>query len=402
MSITLTNALSELSKQMGDFWSSTTTSGGSSTTVIDTELKAKANDWIADAPQEMYDRITSGTYDGEERKISSLDNTSGTLTTLAHGGTIATSVTYEVHRLFSASEKRRALIYAARHSFPSLYRVVRDENLTIGNWLRDPGFEWSWTTSALNTYWVASTVTQAKNTTAPYYSRGSTSLKLSTAAGYSYQSNTQNPDLMDLAGQSVTFKADVWSDVASDTRLQIYDGTTTTYSDYHTGDNAKANLSVTATIASTPSTVRFSYVRAGATSTVYVDNAIVTGPTRNKLYIGDLDIALDRPHKLSETDDDINSEPWSTIRSYEIGNDGYIYLHEGTVENRLRIEGMGYLNLIAEAIMYLYIQMISPNYTSGERDKFAQMLQYWEKELEVRKGRFKMKPPPVMIDWGVK
>ncbi len=93
---------------------------------MDTALVAKANDWISDSPQEMYDFISSGTYDGEERKISSLDNTTGTLTVLAHTGQIASAVTYEVHRLFTPSEKRRALIYAAKATFPYIFKKVRD------------------------------------------------------------------------------------------------------------------------------------------------------------------------------------------------------------------------------------------------------------------------------------
>lgn len=423
MSTTLANAQIELSKQIGDFWNSTTTSGGSSTTLVDTALMAKANDWIEDAPAEMYDRITSGTYIAEERKASSLDNTTGTLTTLAHGGTIATAVTYEIHRLFNASEKRHALISAARHSFPFLYRVVRDDSKTVGNWLRNGDVEiWALTTVPDN--WVVSALTCAENTTSPYFSRGLSSVALSGSAGYLYQSNVQVPDLIELAGKSVTFKADVWSDTATDTRLSIYDGTTTTYSDYHAGDSIKANISVSATIADSPSVVRFAIHR-GAASAAYADDFRVSGPARDKVYIGDLDLALDRTHRITQSSDsNINNEPWQTLRNYEIGNDGYIYLHEGTSDYRLRIEGMGYLNflasgvastdwaatididspqldiLIAEAVMYLYIQMISPNFTSGERDKFAQMLQYWEKELEVRKGKYGMKPPPTLADWG--
>ena len=48
MTTTMLNAEAELSKQLGDWWSGTTTSAGSSTTLIDTALMAKANDWAAD------------------------------------------------------------------------------------------------------------------------------------------------------------------------------------------------------------------------------------------------------------------------------------------------------------------------------------------------------------------
>ncbi len=46
MSTTLLNAEVELSKQLGDYWASTTTGAGSATTMVDTALKDKANDWV--------------------------------------------------------------------------------------------------------------------------------------------------------------------------------------------------------------------------------------------------------------------------------------------------------------------------------------------------------------------
>ena len=134
MSITLSFAETELSRQLGDYWNGVTTSAGSATSLVDTGLMAKANDWVTD---DSYDQIISGTYgyatayDGEERKISSLDNTSGTLTVLSHTGAPGITVTYRVHRLFNASEKRRALVSAAKSAFPHLHKYIWDETLDI-------------------------------------------------------------------------------------------------------------------------------------------------------------------------------------------------------------------------------------------------------------------------------
>jgi hypothetical protein len=286
MTITLSEARKQLSREIGDYWDSTTTSGGSSTTVVDTALKAKSNDWISDAPQEMSDLITSGTYIDEERKISSLDNTSGTLTTLAHGGTIATAVTYEVHRMFSASEKRLALIKSAKDAFPAIFKKVRD----------------------------------------------------------------------------------VTKQIDSD--------------DITTG----IDISALGLLNNTPSRIS-----QAATATA--------------------------------TDKD-----WVVLRNWHIESDGKLYLHEGTSDYYLKIEGIGYLDflsvttpypvstawtatiaidipqlyiLTAQAVMYLYVQMIMPNYTSGERDQFAKILQYWQTELADRKGRYAMVPPSPTVDWGI-
>ena len=320
MSTTLENAMIELSKQIGDFWDGTSTSAGAAggTTLVDTGLKAKANDWITD---ETYDRITSGTYDNEERKASALDNSTGTLTILAHTGQIASSVTYEIHRLFTANEKRKALIYAARSCFPYLFDRIRDENLTVGNWLRDPSLEWSWISTTANTYWVASTVTMTKSTTYPYYTRGVTGMKLDTAVGFVYQSDTQNADLLKLAGKTVTFKCKAWCDTASALRLGIcYDGTNIEYGDYHPGTSNWADedgnnaldqfLWAEKQIDYDPTAVSFRIYLASATATAYVDDLRVIGPRMDKVYIGSLNLAQHRPHQvLQSPDTDIYEEP---------------------------------------------------------------------------------------------
>ena len=426
MSVSLESALVELSKQIGDYWASTSTSGGSSTTIVDTALSAKAADWITD---EAYDRITSGTYDDEERKISSLS--SSTLTTLAHGGTIATSVTYEIHRLFTATEKRRGLIYAARRIFPYCFKWVRDETLTLGNWLRDGDLEYNWTSTTAHTYWKASTSTMTQTTTLPYYRRSSTSMKIDTAAGYVYQSEAENKDLMDVSERTVTFTASGWCNTASCLRLAIYDGTTTTYSSYHAGDSEwedyidSNEMTVKATIAEGVDTIEFRIYHDVGAGISYVDDLRVTGPVRDKLYIGDSGLALNKPHQiLYSADTSIYREPWLLLRDYHVGSDGYLYLPSGVSDYRLRILGIGYLDflvsgsasetwaatiaidkpqldiLVAEAIVYLYMQMVIPNYTSGDNAQYAQALAYWQAELEARKRKYGMLPPPATIHWG--
>jgi hypothetical protein len=427
MTTTLANCRKALARELGDFWDSSLTETGTNKTIVDTLLTEKANDWISDAPQEHYALITSGTYVDAERKCSSLDVSTGILTLNSSvGGTLASAVTYEVHRLWPAAEKKRALLHACKAAFPSIHKVIRDTSKTIGNWLLNGDVE-VWTVSTYPDSWLTSVITATKTTTAGKFWRGSTSVLLNTAAGYLYQSNTQNPDLMQLAGESVTFRAPVWCDTASDCRLSIYDGTTTTYSGYHSGGSVKEDMTVTATIADEPSQVRFAIHKAGAAGSVYVDDLRVIGPAANKIYIGDLGMALNSPYVIEQTDDDsIMEEPWTLLRNYDVGSDGYLYLREGTNDCRLRISGIGYLDflasgvaseawaatvaidspqtliLIAEAIRYLYIQLVTPNFTPGDRDQYVKMLQYWEAELQARKNRFGMKALPATIDWGIR
>jgi hypothetical protein len=74
-----------------------------------------------------------------------------------------------------------------------------------------------------------------------------------------------------FAGRTVTFGAWIKSDVASSSRLRIYDGTDSTYSSYHTGTSGIFEwLEVTATISSTPTNVLFTFILALDNTTEFV------------------------------------------------------------------------------------------------------------------------------------
>lgn len=431
MSATLEECLTLLSKDIGDYWAGTLTSNGAAggTTIIDTALMVKANDWIADAPQEMYDRVTSGTYDNEERKISSLDNSTGTLTLLAHGGQIASGVTYEVHRLFSASDKRRALIDAAKLIFPHCYRKINDTSRSCGNWLRNGDVE-DWAVATYPDYWRVSAVTATATTTAKLFKRGAKSCKLSTAAGYMYQNWTYWDDLKYLRGHSVTFRVyGTWCDTASCLRLAIYDGTDTTYSDYHAGDSAWTDddnpLEVTAFIDENASEVEFRVYHSNAAGTSYVDDMRVVGPYLDRIYVGDLNLALDRPHTVEmQQYAFLRQEPWYKLSNVTIDENGYMLLTEGVRDYQLRIRGIGYLSfqassvdselwtatidindpqtriLSARAAYELYLKMFSPNSTSGDRTAYGDILKYWEYEVNERASTFGMPSIGAKTNWG--
>jgi len=280
MTTTLNNCRIELSKQMGDYWASTTTSAGDSTSVIDTALKAKANDWITD---ECYDFITSATCLSEERKISSLDNSSGDMTVLAHTGTgPGSGGTYEVHRLFTASDKRTALIYAARAGFPNIHEKIWDESFVSGNWLKDGSFE-IWTSSAALTHWTSSGLTLTQYSTSPHYKHGAYSCKMNgSSTGYIYQDIAKWDDLKHLAGKNVTFTVQGHCDTASSLRIGVlYDGTNVSYSGFHAGDSAWTEhddpLEVSVDIDDNPTDIEFRICQDVA-ATSYVDDARVIGP----------------------------------------------------------------------------------------------------------------------------
>ena len=432
MATTLLASEVELSRQLGDYWSSTTTSAGDSsgTFLIDTTLRVKPEGWITDG---ATCNITSGTYDTVEREIESLDTETGALTfKRPFAGAIATSVTYEIHRLFSADEKRRACIYGARKGYPYIFKRVRDETLTVGNWLKN-GDQEIWTLSTNADNWLASTVTAAKNTNTLYLTRGAASVKLSTAAGYYYQSDTQIEDFRHLIGQTVKFKAKVHCDTASCARLGIlYDGTNIEYSAYHPGtskfcDDAGDNkpddyLEVEKTIDDAPTAISFRLYHDVAAAVTYADDLRVTGPARDKHYVGNMGLNFNEPSELFQSSNtNIYDEPWQPLRSMEVDKDGYLYSWKGTQNYRLRIKGIGALNylvsgavselwtasidldapqldiLVAEAAIYLYQQKVLPNETAGDNQTYMNALVYWKNELRERQGKFGMTLPLVTM-----
>ena len=421
MSTTLANAEIALSKELGDYWAGTSTSAGAAggTTVIDTALKAKANDWVS---EEAYDMITSGTYDGEERKISSLDNTSGTLTVLAHTGQIASGITYRVHRLFSASDKRIALISAAKDAFPYIYNEIRDESLVLGNWLKDGSFE-VWTNATTPTYWTVTTCTATKTSTAGLVRHGTYSCQLSTLAGTIAHKITNFTDLQFLRGRSVTFSIQAYSNTANALRISVYDGTTTTYSSYHAGDSAwtednpsNDNMYVTQYIDpnATEVTVTVHYVNAAATC--YVDDARLISNPHGRIYIGNLGLAQNKPNEvLVERAYYSQDEPWITVRDWDVDSSGYLYIPTDYVsDRRLRIVGKGYLDFLAsgasstawtatiniddpqlkilsaQAALYLYTTMSLPNYESGTTKDYQAAMNYWVGKLAERQVKYGM------------
>ena len=435
MTTALLSAEQELSRQIGDFWSSTTTAAGSSTTLVDSALMAKENDWITDNTWAFLIEEPVGAaaiYD--ERKVSSLDNatgSTGTLTTLAFDAAPGTGIDYELHRLFSPSEKRRALIAAARGVYPNLFESIIDESIVSHNWLKDGSFE-IWTSSSELTHWTkAGSSTLAQTSTAYLFKHGAYSCKISGAADIIKQSVSNWDDLKFLANQTVTFSIQAHCDTASCLRIAIYDGTDTSYSSYHGGDSAweeeSSRLEVTATINDDPTAIEFQILHESAAGTSYVDDARVMGPPNPRIYIGNIGFAQKQPKQvLIERGNYDNTEPWTLIHGIEYDNEnGYMYLPNWVEAGyRLRMKGMGYLDflasgvsstawtatinidspqldiLVAEAALYLYTQMALPNFTTGDRRDYQEMISFWESKKSKAISKFGMTAPSIIVNRG--
>ncbi len=431
MTSSLSSMRQELSRQLGDFWASTTTGAGSTTTIVDTLLKAKQDAWIG---KDMYDLITESGHASvdEERQISSLANSTGTLTVLAHDNTTGTSMDYEVHRLFTASDKRRALIAAARMAYPYIHEKIWDESMVSGNWLKDGSFE-IWTSSSALTYWTTTTSTIAKTTSSPFYKHGLTSCKISTAAGTLVQDISNWDDLKRLAGQTVTFSIQAHCDTASCLRISIQDGVNTqTYSNYHAGDSAwtqddprNDNMYAQMFIDWNATEVTFTIHHEVAAATSYVDDARVIGPYQPRLFIETLGLAQEKPVQVEiEPLNYSTDEPWAIVFNSRIDTElGYIYIPSSVQrDRRLRIKGIGYLDfvdssgdsatawnstininspqtdiLVAQAAVYLYTIMSMPNFSRNTKQDFQEMIGFWERKLRTAIGKFGMEVQSIPV-----
>lgn len=427
MTTSLYNAEVQLSKDLGDYWAGTTTGAGSNVAVVDTALMAKANDWVTNEAYDFVVDMTGDTYNEQERKISSLDNSTGTLTVLAHGGALGSGASYRVHRLWSASDKRTALIQACKLAYPFIYTPVRSESYTANNWLLNGDVE-TWTSSSYPDYWRVSGVTATATTTAKLFTRGSTSCKLDTATGYLYQDWTYNDDLKYLRGRNVTLRANLWCDTASALRLAINDGTTTTYSDYHAGDSAWNEDSlepyVTAQIAEDATNVSFRVYLDSATATGYVDNLRVFGPTYNKIYVGNLSLDPTKKPRVYAAPNGFRAELMPVHNVQLDLTNGFIYIFDDLQDSDLVIEGMGYLDflksgatstawdstvavndpqlriLTSTAALWLYSQRLA-TYTGGEIKYTQDMIKYWQDTQKQLILKFRQPLPLVSANWGI-
>ena len=429
MTTALSSLRQELSRQLNDYWASATTGAGSATSIVDDLLKAKQSAWIG---KEMYDLITESGHasEDEERLITSLSTNA--LTVLDHLNTTGTSMNYEVHRLFSASEKRIALIAAARMAWPHIHEKIWDESMVSGNWFKDGSFElWNSAGTSL-TYWSKANSVITKNTSSPYYKHGLTSCKISGNTEEVSQAIGNWDDLKRLAGQNVTFSIQAWCDTASCLRVSINDGTTQTYSSYHAGDSAWTqndpridSMYVQQFIDWNPTEITFTIHHEDANGISYIDDARAIGPYQPRLFIETLGLSQETPIQVEiEPSNYSTDEPWAQVFNSRLDTElGYLYLPSSVQrDRRLRIKGIGYLDfvdssgdsgtdwddtininspqtdiLIAQAIVYLYTQMSLPNFSRNTRQDFQEMIGFWEDKLRRAIGKHGMEVQSIPV-----
>jgi hypothetical protein len=132
MLTTLTTATEELSDMLGDFLNGTCTSqgGAAGATLIDTRLTDKSRD-TDDYFNDQVIWITAGTsVAGDERYIKDFAK-AGTITPyLAFSAQVPNASTYQIFKLWTATEYRKALNRAITDAYPWVSLLYADETLT--------------------------------------------------------------------------------------------------------------------------------------------------------------------------------------------------------------------------------------------------------------------------------
>lgn len=127
MATLMSAMLTLLGQDLDDNWSSTTTSAGNANklTLEDTALYEKVADWVNDGMVVYLPLGPSGAGSAETRVADSLSGSTLTVKS-AFSVLVATSVGYEIHRLFTRNQKLVALRNAAPLLCPDYHEVVRN------------------------------------------------------------------------------------------------------------------------------------------------------------------------------------------------------------------------------------------------------------------------------------
>lgn len=196
-----------------------TTALTTSTNVVSTHLR-KWDGGTDNAFPDWFVYVEDYANAGESRVRSGYTTSSGTVAVRgASFSSDSANLATVMLTVYDPDDYKEAIERAIRRLHLKLWVPLDNTELTTGNIL--PPFNWS-STSALNLY-TDPTGTLLKNTDATYYWRGATSAKV-TASGandYLYIDSSDYPRLLDLMGQTITYRDWVYPEVADDAFLTI-------------------------------------------------------------------------------------------------------------------------------------------------------------------------------------
>jgi len=237
--VTLATLRERVCREAGLWKEYITTSDGS--TGLETLISTRFADWEDGSLGNKHVLITGSTSTGlvgEWRKIQGNESPLGIIHPYRNfSAQVPTTSTVELMD-FEPDGIHNFINQTIRDAYPALSKQIVDTTLISGNILPNSSFE-IWTLTANPDYWTVDTAKVEEETSTVLF--GSSSVKLSTAAGKLYLTSDSFLPLMDLAGTSADVYGWVNCSTANCARLALkttdIEGTSvTTYSEYHTGD----------------------------------------------------------------------------------------------------------------------------------------------------------------------
>lgn len=263
---------------MGDYESLTTSSAGvaGGTTLIDTDLAnlTEDNDGI-----QGWVFLTSGSASGEIRRIKITSGYTASTTTItvnqAFSAQVATSVTYELHRI-NPVDKHNALNRAIESVFPDLYLPIIDTSLVIDDLLSNSDMETFASSNFTNWTAVGSPTLSASTSRYIHGTQAASVISQGGTVGQLTQSLTVNTK--EITSRTASLKFWVYataSDVAR-VRLDWDGGSTFTNSEYHDGSDEWQLLDAVGTVPDDATQIKAILEVAAGTNTVFFDRGYLS------------------------------------------------------------------------------------------------------------------------------
>ena len=359
--------------------------------------------------------------------------------------TLASTLTSRLQTLIEdtasiyADKYLNAINNASRELYPILFKRLLNETLITGNALPNAHFE-DWSQTTYPDHYGLSNATAVESTTVGTFRGGTKSMKVTASAadGYVYITSNDWPGLLDLMGNTISFKCWAYPEVADDAFLTIYtikaDGTTQTLNSTTTCPAGKHTLleledqSINDDIVE----IQFRFRVHTNAKYAYFDNARVNGKSLYE-YLLPLDFqngTVSQVHLQSQgySDDicddlDLGANAYSELFGWKIIDDGtYKYLRTAsklTANRKLKLIGYcpleddldadadtlslegGRLNLLLSYAAYLLYEMQRGVVSSDGIDRYDRECARWLGKVQMLKGRLRMRRPAGSISWSL-
>jgi len=284
MATTRQNLRRNLSYMMGDFIldpdgsipTCSSQGGGSGATAFDTILSYYDNDYF----NEWFFLLPSGPSSGSTAygvtRITNFISGTGEMELEPNAAAqIDSGRTYELHR-YSPAWKHRALNSARLHAVDVLHLPEPDSTLVVDNLIAtNNSFETavSGSPTATSGWTKEGTSTLSDETTLRRHLTNSLKV-LETDAAVTRLFQAVTPNITEAVGKTIALRVWVYATVASSARVGISfdNGTSITYSNYHSGENEWEDLDVSTAITASAASIRV-YLEVAASQTAYFDLA---------------------------------------------------------------------------------------------------------------------------------